>query len=108
MFLFFDYAASLSITDKNQSQIVNIMAGFLTVDGLLLGFRIRFQNTFGTGDTGPMQAKAIEAFQTAVLTLSLFWSLIAMMLAAFSTDVNVVRLWFGSAVILVYVASCSL
>ena len=103
-FLYLGYAASWSITKDNQIQIANIMVGFLTVDGLLLGFKTRLRETLGTTEKELKLAGAFEAFQMSMLTLSLFWSLITMFFASFSTDLSLVTEWFRNSIVIFYFA----
>lgn len=103
-FLFLGLTLPWSITDKNQIQVANIMVAFLTVDGLLLGLKTRLRVTIGTDSSKVMLAGAIEGLQMAVLTVSLFWSLVTMLYASFSTDPNMVSLWFKTSMITFYVA----
>jgi hypothetical protein len=104
VFLFLGYAAAGAVTAQNQVQVVAVMAGFLTVDGLLLGLSPRFREAFGPGDKEHRLANFFEAFQIGVLTISLMWSLVAMLYAAFSTDISLVSSWFKAALTAFFLA----
>src|SRR5690349_11485202 len=86
VFLFLGYQAAGSVTAQNQIQVVAVMAGFLTVDGLLLGLSPRFRE--GLSVEQHRLASLVEAFQIGVLTISLMWSLVAMLYAGFATDLS--------------------
>lgn len=97
VFLFLGYQAAGSVTPQNQIQVVAVMTGFLTVDGLLLGLRPRLKEAFGASDKERLLASLFELLQIGVLTISLMWTLVAMIYAAFSTDISLVSSWFKSA-----------
>jgi len=104
VFLVLGYLAAISVTPQNQTQIVAVMAGFLTIDGLLLGLSPRFREAFGSDERGLQLANLVEAFQIGVLTISLMWSLVAMLYAAFSTDISHVSSWFRTALAAFFIA----
>jgi hypothetical protein len=97
VFLFYGYQAAGAVTPTTQIQVVAVMTGFLTVDGLLLGLGPRFREPFGAGDKQHRAANFFEALQIGVPTISLMWSLVAMLYAAFSTDISLVSSWFKGA-----------
>jgi hypothetical protein len=78
------------------------MVGFLTVDGLLLGLKTRLREALGPKEAP--RANALEALQIGVLTLSLFWSLITMFYASFSTDLGLISSWLRASIVTFYVA----
>ena len=102
VFLFLGYSAAWSITPANQGQVANIMVGFLTVDGLLLGLKTRLREVLGPKDV--QRANALEALQIAALTISLFWSLITMFYASFSNDIGLVSAWLKASIVTFYIA----
>ncbi len=104
VFLFYGYQAAGSVTSQNQIQIVAVMAGFLTVDGLLLGLSPRFREAFGVRDKEHRLANFFEALQIGVLTISLMWSLVAVLYGAFSTDISLVSSWFKAALTAFFLA----
>src|SRR5438445_7180200 len=95
VFLFLGYQAAGSVTPQNQVQIEAVLAGVLTVDGLLLGLSPRFSKELN--EAQHQLANLVEAFQIGILTISLMWSLVAMLYAAFSTDISLVSSWFKAA-----------
>lgn len=104
VFLILGYQAAGAVTPQNQIQVETIMTGVLTVDGLLLGLSPRFRKTSGAKDKEHWLAGLVEAFQIGVLTISLMWTLVAMLYAAFSTDISLVSSWFKAALTAFYVA----
>lgn len=104
VFLFLGTWAAGSITSQNQAQVVTVQTGFLTVDGLLLALNPRFREAFGSRDRDHRLANRVEAFQIAILTISLMWSLVAMLYAAFSTDMSLVSSWFKASLTAFFLA----
>lgn len=102
IFLFLGNSAAWSITPANQLQVANIMVGFLTVDGLLLGLKTRLREALGPKEAP--RANALEALQIGALTISLFWSLITMFYASFSTDLGLISGWLRASIVAFYVA----
>jgi hypothetical protein len=104
VFLFYGYQAAGAVTPTTQIQVVAVMTGFLTVDGLLLGLGPRFREAFGARDKDHRLANLFESLQIGVLTISLMWSLVAMLYAAFSTDISLVSSWFKAALTAFFLA----
>jgi hypothetical protein len=104
VFLFYGYSAAGAVTPQNQVQVETVQTGFLTVDGLLLGLNPRFREAFGTRDRDHRLANSFEALQIGMLTISLMWSLVAMLYAAFSTDISLVSSWFKASLTAFFLA----
>jgi hypothetical protein len=52
VFLFLGYDAARAVTSQTKGQVANVMIGFLTVDGVLLGLSTRFRGGLRGGCGG--------------------------------------------------------
>ena len=98
VFLRIGHSAVSNVDAKNVGGVPNVVLGFLTVDGLLLGLRLRLGEVLKSGTF----AKALEALLVFVLSLALLASAVTLMLASFTNDIDSVRGWLGSTVDLFY------